>query len=163
MTLFQVARFSLGIVGQPHCSLLCCTYSAPCSYKVLQPCTPKHSPSEDITAVRETPLLIFLCFENCSALFTGQTCYDTFVVTAYCHINLAWLRNAGSLICTKTKQGSPLSVVDITAIYSYYFQLRQANNQSPLCWPGVFLECIKAINYFLWTLQTSDGSYSHPN
>jgi len=83
-------------------------------------------------------------FENCTALFTGQTRYDAFSVTFYCHINLAWLRNAGSIDLHKGK--TRLSLVS-GRHHRAYFKLRQANMQMPHCWPEVFPECIKAINY----------------
>jgi len=61
--------------------------------------------------------LLFL--QNLSASSTWQVFSDVFSVTKYRHNTLAWLRNAGSRICTKAKQGSPLSVVDITAFVCY--------------------------------------------
>ena len=104
----------------------------------------------------------FLLLRNISASFTWQAFTDVFSVTSYCHITLAWLRNAGSRICTKAKQGSPLSMVDITA-FIHYICAKSAYASCSFCWPEVFSGCIKAINYRLWTQHTSDGSYTHPN
>jgi len=56
---------------------------------------------------------------RCLIYLTGPI----FLMTGYCHPTLAWLRNTGSRICTNAKQGSPLSVVDITAL-SYLLPLR---------------------------------------
>jgi len=62
------------------------------------------------------PFQLFMYLENCAVLFTGQTCYNIFFWRLT--VTSTWLDYVTQvpLICAKAKQGSPLSVVDITAL-----------------------------------------------
>jgi len=126
-----------------------------CSLSLQSP-TPLHFL---ITAVRKTPSLtpFFPQISLPHLLDSSSPISPRWLITVT--FTLAWLRNAGSRVCTKAKQDSLVSGRHHRA----FFIITHAPDQhSPLnCWSVVSFRCIKATNYLLWTLHTSNGSYSY--